>query len=50
MKFVDPREMSESMCCKPMTQRNLKRKAPSVRALGLIIQIMDLFIEANDMM
>ena len=33
MKFADPCEKFESMCFKPTTQRNLKHKAPSVRAL-----------------
>ena len=33
MKFADPRKKSESLCFKPATQRNLKHKAPSVRAL-----------------
>ena len=33
MKFVDPRQKFESLCYKPTTQRNLKHKAPSVRAL-----------------
>ena len=33
MKFDDTREKFESLCFKPTTQRNLKHKAPSVRAL-----------------
>ena len=33
MKFADPHENFESLCFKPTTQRNLKHKAPSVRAL-----------------
>ena len=38
MNFADPREKSESLCIKPMTQRNLKHRAPSVRALVDICQ------------
>ena len=37
MNFADPHEKSESMCIKPMTQRNLKHLAPSVRALTLLL-------------
>ena len=33
MKFADPCENFETLCFKPVTQRNLKHKAPSVRAL-----------------
>ena len=33
MKFADPREKSESLRLKPTTQRNLKHKVLSVRAL-----------------
>ena len=35
MKFADPCEKFESLCFKPTTQRNLKHKAPSVRALAV---------------
>ena len=33
IKFADPHLKFESLCFKPTTQRNLKHKAPSVRAL-----------------
>ena len=32
---ADTREKFESLCFKPTTERNLKHKAPSVRALSL---------------
>ena len=34
LKFADPGEKCESLCFKPMTQRNLKHTAPSVRDSG----------------
>ena len=36
MKFADPLEKFESLCFKPTTQRNLKHKAPCVRALAFL--------------
>ena len=36
IKFADTRDQLESLFVKSMTQRNLKHKAPSVRALFLI--------------
>ena len=45
MKFADPREKCESLCFKPSTQRNLKHKAPSVRALMQLSLLKHAFVK-----
>ena len=48
MKFADPREQSESLCFKPTTQRNLKHKALSVRALVIFPIQLPMYISWAD--